>query len=817
MRPIISILAAASILPVAAFAQPPAAPSPASDVTVSGSLTPGAQQVGASNSSSKLTEYRDLQDNFYLAALRLATGHRAGWHFSLDGVNVTRNDQTLLVDLGRHSTWQARADWIETPHNLSNKAVTPYIRKGAGLFEVPAAVPMTFKKLATAAADTPSVVASDALVAAYQARFLAPTALAVQTNQGRLWLSWTGAEAVNLGMVVDRRTKYGLKPTFGPIGDRPPRTLNIQLTEPVDYRTLDLTLAAEHQGSGYQVRGEYQVSDFANGVDTLVWQNVFATGVPGATYDVWDRSVSAYGRRPLAPDNRYHTVSAAIGGDLPRDSRVTAAVSYGRLEQNAALLPYSFNEDQLTTRTLPRSTADARIGTTSLTADYVVTPVGRLTLRGFFRQTDMTNDTPSSRWQYVTSDTSNLNGTVAYVNKRVSLPYAIDRQNAGVEGTLRLPRRHSLLVGYEREALTRDYREADTTEQILRATWRARANRRLSFDARYLLGARDGTGYHNQVTQDGYWYVQSEATDSNNPALTFDNHPDMRRYDVSDRRRRQGDARVRFTPGERVALSGYLRYRSDDFDADVRPSQPLLGTGLADQAAASPGDQLGRLEDRRWRYGADVFVQPNDRASFSLFVGLDRGTSLERSLEFNENNKANPSAIATAELGPWTRKGNQWTADVTDSGWHGGATATFTTAPDRLTLSADYTFSLVDIDIGYAGFGVTNFDGTPFPPDHQFAFSTPSPVREDLHVVNLRLEIPVGSVRFILGYTFEDYTLDDWQQNARGPWVEAVGAPTLLRDTSRSFQWGNRLFNLGTDLAPGYRAQFGFAGFQYRF
>ena len=42
-------------------------------------------------------------------------------------------------------------------------------------------------------------------------------------------------------------------------------------------------------------------------------------------------------------------------------------------------------------------------------------------------------------------------------------------------------------------------------------------------------------------------------------------------------------------------------------------------------------------------------------------------------------------------------------------------------------------------------------------------------------------------------------------------------ADTLLRDTSRSFQWGNRLFNLGTYLAPNYDAHIGFVGFRYRF
>jgi hypothetical protein len=92
---------------------------------------------------------------------------------------------------------------------------------------------------------------------------------------------------------------------------------------------------------------------------------------------------------------------------------------------------------------------------------------------------------------------------------------------------------------------------------------------------------------------------------------------------------------------------------------------------------------------------------------------------------------------------------------------------------------------LASYDLGYEGFGVTNFDGTPFPPNHQFAFSTPDTVREDLHVFSLRAEIPISAFVLVAGYAFEDYTLDDWQQGAEGPWVEQVGADTLVRDTSR--------------------------------
>ena len=787
-------------------------------VEIEGQITPGLQQLDNSTNSSKLTEYRDLQDNFFLSSLRFSIEDKASASFfELRGENVTRDDQTILAAGGRPGVWSVEASWVETPHNYSNIAVTPYNQREPGFLAVPATVPITFKKLGTGAADTPGVLASDNLIAGYQSTFLTPTPLSTQTNAGHFALAWSGSEAIRLGMAYDRREKSGVKSTYGPIGDRPPRTLNIQLTEPVDYRTNELSFSAEHEGRGYQVGAEYLLSDFGNRIDTFQWQNVFTTAPAGADYDTWDRLVGTSGARPLPPDNRYHTATVNAGFDLPMDSRLTSSVSYGRLEQDQELLPYAVFSDALANPTLPRANAAASMDTLHFVADYVVTPHRRLNVRAFYREYDLNNDTPSSQWQYVTSDTSNLNGTVNYVNKRVSLPYAWDRQNAGAEATWRLPGRSNLTFGYERESIGREFREADTAEDVLKATWRTRVSQWLSFQARYLHGSRDGGVYNNEVTHEGYWYSPSEATDQNNPAVTFDNHPDMRRHDVSDRKRDQFDLTLNLTPKDLVAVSAYFRYRKADYDSGVGPSQPLLGTGLPEQTATSPGDQLGLLEDERLRYGGDVFLQPNERLTLNASVGYDRGTGFERSLEFNENNKQNPSAVATAELGPWTRATSQWTADIEDRTWNGGLGLSFQLVPERATLFADYTMSLADVDIDYQGFGVTNFNGQPFPPNHQFAFSSPPTIEEDLQIVNLRFEIPVKTVTLILGYSYETYSLNDWQQDSGLPWVESVGADTLLRDTSRSYQWGNRLFNLGTYLAPGYDAHIVFVGFSYRF
>lgn len=64
----------------------------------------------------------------------------------------------------------------------------------------------------------------------------------------------------------------------------------------------------------------------------------------------------------------------------------------------------------------------------------------------------------------------------------------------------------------------------------------------------------------------------------------------MRRYDVSDRARRQADFTINLTPSRFLAVFRVCAVRADDFASRVKSTQPLLGTGLADQLAATPGD-----------------------------------------------------------------------------------------------------------------------------------------------------------------------------------------------------------------------------------
>lgn len=809
--------------PAALAAQEPAADAPPK-VMISGSVSSAAAQIENDSNSSKLTEYRDLADRAFVPRLTLSVIDARTRRFAeFGGSNVSLRDQSLFARGGVAGTWRASVDWNDIPHHFSNKAQTPYFERAPGLFQVSAHVPITFKKLATggatAAGDTAGVLASDDLIAAYQRTFLHPTPLRTDTATGTFSFEYAGWEAAKLGATYNRRRQFGREWAFAPIGDRPPRTLNIQLAEPIDAKTQELTLSADRVTEHYALQVNYLFSDYANQVDTLVWENIYTTAAADATYDVWDRAVSTYGRRPLEPDNRYHNISATVGRDLPSDSRLNATVAYGRLEQNQALLPYSYGVESLANRALPRSTAQANIDTLQLLVDYAVNPIARVNVRAWTRYYGLENNTPEANWQYVTSDTSNLNGAVSYKNKRVNLAYASNRTNAGAEATYRLrPWRSSIAARYELEAASREHREADTTENRVALTFRARPRQGVNIQGRYLFGVRDGT-YDPFVTRASYWYAPTEVSgDADNPRGAFSNHPDMRRFDVSDRRRNQAELTIGVTPGDMFTISGSIRHRADDFDSDVVPIQPLAGTAFPDQAASTPGSQLGLLDDSRTRYSLDAFYMPIARVSLNAFFAIDNGVSSQRGLEFNENNKTNPSTVQNASLGPWTRASSQWTADTDDRIFTTGLGGTFTILDERLILNASYTLSAGNVDVAYAGFGTTNFNGVPFPPNNEFAFTSPPRINQDWHVVDVRTEVPLFQrTVFTVGYRYERYRTDDWQQATDLPWVESVGSEFLLRDTSRSFQWGNRLFNFGAFLAPSYDAHVGYAAFVYRF
>ncbi|MCX5865108.1 MAG: MtrB/PioB family outer membrane beta-barrel protein, partial [Deltaproteobacteria bacterium] len=373
-------------------------------------------------------------------------------------------------------------------------------------------------------------------------------------------------------------------------------------------------------------------------------------------------------------------------------------------------------------------------------------------------------------------------------------------------------------LGYERENIDREFREANTDENIFKGSVKTRPTNWLTLRGKYLYGDRDGGDYNNAVTAQSYWGASAA---SENPVNSFSNHPDLRKLDVSDRVRNQFDLAATVMPTEGLDLTASYRYRNDDYDSGVNPVQPLLASGngvlAADDVLATPGDQLGLLKSKTNRYALDASYAATERLSLNAFGSRETIKSTQRGLEFNDANKLNPTTLGTPSAtanGNWGNALGQWMAVTDDKTNTIGVGGGYEIIPGTLRFSSDYTYSQGKVDIEYSGYGSTFGDTT------AFAFRNPETVTHKQYNLNATMEYKfLENLVCGVHYIYDRYKISDWMQAANTPWVESVGSEYLLRDTSdaTSTQWGNRLINLGSYLGPSYEAHFGAVTLTYRF
>ncbi|MBI5472309.1 MAG: MtrB/PioB family outer membrane beta-barrel protein [Ignavibacteriae bacterium] len=819
------------------------------DLQVSGEQTPGVRQIGLNSNSSKFNEYRDLRDGFFMEGLRLdILQPESGWFLDFKGERLLLDDQNIFARFGNlNSRWNIVINHNETPHRLSNKAMTPYIDRGGGLFTVPAQVGII--KDTSVANGTPSLVptaaqmaVNDALIAAYLATYLRPLSQSTQRERTKATLNVSDVGAFNFHLTYLNELQNGMRRTYGTIGDRPPRTLNIQLPEPIDYTTREVQAGAEYSGNTIQAQLEYHFSSFENRIDVLRWENIYFDPDAGRDYVSTlagtPRNVSSFGQRSLAPDNFSHSVSLSAGIDLPMESRLTSTAAFTLMRQNEVLLPYSastlgrdLSVDSLAwnnPRKLPRERADAKIQTLRFDLEYSINPINLLNVRPYVSYFKLDNKGVTAQWRYVTQDVAGTNGSVAIVSKVRNLPYAFDKLKFGLDLRHYVPFwRTTLRAGYARESINRDFREAKTDENIFEASVRTRPINRLTFSAAFLYGDRKSDGYNYKVTSEAFWYTfQEGANDVDNPQFLFANHPDLRRYDVSDRKRNELKLSAAFIALEDLDVSASYRYRNDDFASDVVPVAPLAGTTVplptpSDANALTPGQQLGLLRDKRQNVGLNIQFVPAEHWTFIAFFDREWTASDQRGMVFNEgfrNEPSEPTIQGPTALGPWTDPGGIYNSNIKDVTNTVGAGIGYEIIPDKLRLLTDFSLSATTTDLSYTGFGSDpaligraweTFD---------FGFNSPRTVKFNQSVVNASLEYNVLQ-NLILGlhYLFNHYRIEDWMQEPVGPWVEQVGSEFYLRDTSRDNRWGNRLVAFGSYLAPSFDAHVGYLTMTYKF
>lgn len=792
---------------------------------MNGEIVIAPQTVDVDSESAKFNEYRDLREGVFLPSLRLSAGS-GSTQLQLSARNAGRDDQQFDLRVANAGTWSGALSWSQLPHRLSNNAFSPYSNAGNGLYTVPAVVGI----LTTTASG--KYLASDAAIndqkiANYLAANLHPLdEIGTQRNRGSLALVYQPVASTELAFSYMQESKEGDRVSFGTLGDRPPRTLNVELPEPIDFDQRDLRFQAGYATQRYQLQFEFAAPKFENDIDAIRWQSMyFGPDADGSTLynndiilagdTIVRRAVSTVGQRALAPDNRYQNATLTFGLNTALKGRFIASASTGRMKQDTTLLPYSYSTlttDWNSAAKLPRQTADAKIDTRLLNLAYNFTPVTKLNVRAFFRGYELDNKTPSDRWWYPTQDAAGTTGSVPYKSKRLNLAYGYKNQSAGIEASYRLGR-SALGLDLQCETIDRDHREANTSENSLRARFTSNPTRWLAVRARVGLASRDGGTYNWKASSESYWYEQPEVNDGDNPRFGFVNDPDLRRFDVSDRDRKLVDLSATITPSEPLSFSATYNWRDDDFDSNVRSIQPLAGTSFAGASARTVGRQTGLLSNTSRAIALDASYAPSPRWSVSVFATRERVSFDESGSGFDDAEKTNKQEDLIGTLGKsWADRGNRWFATTDDETTTIGFGGRFDIIPDRLTLDGTYAWSRGEVDIDYSGYGSDQPLTTTY-----FAFRSPDTASNRQQTANLGLEYKLRH-NLSLGahYLYDDYETKDWMLEPSGGWVEQVASPYFLRDSTRDNRWGNRLPRLGSYLAPGYSGNMGYVTIAYR-
>ncbi len=818
-------------LPLALFAPGAAAeqaPAPAADenaetqnvVTVGGIL--GADD----DESTKFNEYRDLNDGFRVFDLRLLNvTPSSGLVIESFGKNLGGDDQSASIRGGRPGVWKAGVGFDALPHRLTNVAYSPYSYAGNGLFTVPGVVGIL--TTTTSGQFLPSdMLENDRRIAEYvEQNIQRLPELGTQNDTLSVFVKFAPVPQFEANIQAARETREGEKISYGPLGDRPPRTMNVELPEPIDYDEDTFVVDLAWAGTAFDATLEVYAPSFDNDVETMQWQSMFfgpdGSGATDYNNDIIlagntiaRRAVSTVGQRSLAPDNDFTNTTLSFGMDTAMNGRFSATVALGQLRQDMTLLPYSYSTlttDWNSTSKLPRTAADASMDTFLVDLQYVFNPIKGVRVRSFLRSYTLDNDTASDNWWYVTGDTAGTTGSTTYKNKRTNLAYGYERQHFGVEGTWQVKATNlGLLV--EQESMDRDFREANTDELKVRASASFRPSKRISVRGRYSWDQRDSGTYDPTSSLSSYWYTAADAgTDPDNPKFSFPNHPDMRRFDVSDRDRNEIDLKATFVASPALSFSASYLDRSDDFDSDVSPVQPLAGTTFGGANDLTPGIQLGLLSQDITRISFDANWTASDRFSANAFVSIDGIDSVQRSMAYNEATRTNAQTPQVGTPGQaWSNAGNIWRAAHEDETDTIGAGISYAFIPDRLTMNADYTYSNGTVGIAYSGYGSDQPLTTTY-----YAWSSPTDVEHVRKNANVSLEyqLPRG---FVVsgGYLYEDYDVEDWMAEPTGDWVEAVN-DYFVRDSTLDNRWGNRLVRLGGYLAPSYSASVGFVKVGY--
>lgn len=336
---------------------------------------------------------------------------------------------------------------------------------------------------------------------------------------------------------------------------------------------------------GHQLGLAWSGSFYRNDRNAIEFDNAFTRHpqwAPGTGHPEGSGSLADH------PDNTAQQLRAFGSWILGKQTRLGADLAYGRMRQNDFLLPYTINAALEIDQPLPVARLDAEMLTTLVNFRLTTRLFERGNLVVNYRFDDRDNRTPSLVWRIVSGDSQNQRPPV---ESRINLPYSLQRQTLDVDGRWRLAGHQRLVGGLEFRREDRDdFAEvARFNEWGGEMGWRGRWGQatRLRIDVEHVVRRFDE--YRGRAP------FRAGRLPGSLDADDFENHPELRKYNVADRDRTGVRLRMDAQPTARLSLGLGARYNLDDYDdarfgldrAEVRTFNADFGWQLARRVSLS--------------------------------------------------------------------------------------------------------------------------------------------------------------------------------------------------------------------------------------
>lgn len=491
--------------------------------------------------------------------------YRMQWEIADLGLDSRR----AHIEAGRPGIYEINVSWREIPRRQFNTTSSIFRNSASGDLLLPGnwvRAPLTSQFTALDASLAPRPIQSDRRIFDLGGHYRLPNQFSVSAEL--------------------RRQEYdGLKTTGGST-----YTNASLLPAPFDYTTDSVDLGLRYDAENGFVSLGWYLSDFQSSYAATRWQQPFAFGAPLGT----DTLASAQ-----PPDNQFQQLMLSGGYSLPKYRTViSASAAFGKVDQDASFLAYTTNP-ALNPASLPRNSLGGEVDTTNLAFALTTRPIRKSRVKLSYRLDKRNNTTPQALWERVIVD-SVLSG-----DAEINTPYSYERGKLRLSGDYDLFDTVRVSGGYDRVDTDRDNQEVKSQSEDTgwgRVRWRPTAA--LEVDTRGGVSERDIDQYNESV------------------AISFDQNPVLRKYNLAYRYRRFGELRFSWSPSElplAISISGlqaedeYTQSRLGLLSGDELSVTADVSWTLSDTKFLFVNSGFEKLESRQ--AGSEQFANEDWRAS----------------------------------------------------------------------------------------------------------------------------------------------------------------------------------------------------------